>query len=196
MKRSLPVLLAACLVSGVASSAWATTYTVDKDHSTVGFSVRHLFSNVKGTFDDFQGTFVYAPGKPEEWSASGTVNTQSINTHQEKRDKHLRSKDFFEVETYPTLTFTSTKITTTGPTSAKMEGLLSIHGVEKPVIFDLDIHGEGKDPWGNTRSGVTATTRINRKDFGLTWNQTLESGGVLVGDDVEIILDIEGVSKS
>ena len=185
-------LLIGCLA---AAPAWATVYQVDKDHTAVGFTIRHLFSNVKGTFDEFNGTFTYVPGKPDEWSVTATVQAARVNTRVEQRDKHLRSKDFFEVDTYPTLTFTSTKVTDATATSAKLEGQLTIHGVEQPVVFELQIHGEGKDPWGNLRSGFTATTKINRKDFGLTWNQALEAGGVLVGDDVEITLEVEGVAN-
>ena len=113
----------------------------------------------------------------------------------EKRDQHLRSKDFFDVAQYPTLEFASTEVTDITPNSAKLHGLLTIHGIQKPVVLDLAIHGEGKDPWGNVRSGFTATTTINRKDFGLTWNQALESGQLLVGEDVDITLEVEGVVK-
>ena len=113
----------------------------------------------------------------------------------EPRDKHLRSPDFFDAEQYPTLTFTSTQVTDVAPTSAKLHGELTIHGVTKPVVFDLTIHGEGKDPWGNLRSGFTATTTINRKDFGLTWNQALETGQLLVGEEVVITLEVEGIAQ-
>ena len=196
MRSRAPGLVTVVSMLLVVSPAWATTYTVDKDHTTVGFAVRHLFSNVKGTFDDFDGSFDYVPGKPEQWNVTATVKAASIDTRVEKRDNHLRSKDFFEVETYPTLTFKSTEVTDATATTAQLHGLLMIHGVEKPVVFDLQIHGEGKDPWGNVRSGVTATTKIHRKDFGLTWNAPLEAGGVLVGDEVDIILEVEGIAKS
>jgi polyisoprenoid-binding protein YceI len=194
MGRTIRLLaLAASLLA--ASPAWATTYTVDKQHSTVGFKIRHLFSNVLGTFDDFEGEFTYVPGQPEQWTATATAKAASINTKVEGRDKHLRSADFFDVEKFPTLTFRSTQVTDASERGAKLHGMLSIHGVEKPVVLDLAIHGEGKDPWGNARSGFTATTRINRKDFGLNWNQALETGGVLVGEEVDIILEIEGIVK-
>ena len=188
----------ATLISLVLCSAplvWATTYAIDKDHTTVSFKIRHLFSKVEGTFNEFEGTFDYVPGQPEQWKAQATIQAASIDTRVEQRDTHLRSPDFFDVATHPTISFTSTKVTGATPTSAKLEGLLAIHGVEKPVMLDLTIHGEGKDPWGNTRSGFTATTTINRKDFGLTWNQALETGQLLVGDDVEITLEVEGLVK-
>jgi len=179
----------------VAPQAWATTYTIDKDHTTVAFKVRHLFSKVEGVFEDFSGSFDYVPGHPEQWTANATIQAASINTRVAKRDQHLRSKDFFEVETYRTLTFASAKVTDATATSAKLEGALTLHGVSKPVVLDVEIHGEGKDPWGNLRSGFTATTKINRKDFGLTWNQAVETGQLLVGEDVEISLEVEGIAK-
>lgn len=188
-------LLLAAFSIVAAPPAWATEYAVDTDHSTVSFKVRHLFSQVQGTFDQFEGAFTYVPDQPEAWKASATVQAASLDTHVEKRDHHLRSPDFFDVEKYPALTFTGTGVTDASGTSAKLHGDLMIHGVTKPVVFDLQIRGEGKDPWGNQRSGFTATTTINRKDFGLTWNQVLESGQLLVGEEVVITLEIEGLSK-
>lgn len=178
------------------SPAWATTYTVDKTHTTVGFKIRHLFTQVVGGFDDFSGTFVYVPDQPDQWNVDATVQAASINTKTAQRDKHLRSKDFFEVETYPTLTFTSTSVTDATATGAKLHGDLTLHGVTKPVVLDVEIHGVGKDPWGNTRAGFTATTTINRKDFGLTWNKAVEAGQLLVGEEVQITLEVEGLLKA
>ena len=173
----------------------AATYTIDPDHSAVSFKIRHLFSNVQGTFNQFEGTIDYEPGKPENWKTQAVIQAASIDTRVEPRDKHLRSKDFFEVEAYPTLKFISTKVTGVTPQGAKLHGDLTIHGVTKPVVLDLVIHGVGKDPWGNTRAGFTATTQINRKEFGLTWNKAVETGGFLVGDEVEITLEVEGLLK-
>ncbi len=175
------------------SLTWAAVYKVDPDHTTVSFKVRHLFSKVQGLFNKFEGTVDYEPGKPETWKTSGTIDAASINTNVPQRDKHLRSADFFDVEKYPTISFKSAKVTSATETHATMEGFLTIHGVEKPVLLDLEIRGVGKDPWGNTRAGFTAMTKINRKDFGLNWNEALETGGVLVGDEVEITLEIEGI---
>lgn len=195
MKRYLiaAVLVASSLLTP--SSVWAATYAVDKDHTTVGFKIRHLFSNVQGSFKDFSGAIEYEPGKPETWKVEAIVQAASIYTNQEMRDKHLRSPDFFDVEKYPTLTFKSTSVKSATPTTAKLEGLLTIHGVEKPAVLDLEVHGVGKDPWGNIRAGFTAKTRINRKDFGLTWNEVVESGAVLVGEEVDIVLEVEGIAK-
>ena len=188
------ILFGAALLSG--SPAQAATYVLDTDHSAVSFKIRHLFSYVQGAFDKFEGTFEYEPGKPETWKAQAVIQAASINTRVEKRDNHLRSKDFLETDTYPTLTFTSTKVTDVKPEGAKLYGLLKIRGVEKPVVLNLQIHGAGKDPWGNLRSGFTATTTLHRKDFGLTWNKTVETGQLLVGDEVEITLEVEGLLKT
>lgn len=179
----------------LAPASWAATYTIDINHSSVEFKIRHLFSYVRGAFNQFEGTFEYEPGKPESWKASAVIQAASIDTKVKDRDNHLRSKDFFEVETYPTLTFTSAQVTDVTPTSGKLHGLLTIHGVEKPVVMDLAIHGVGKDPWGNVRAGFTATTKINRKEFGLTWNKAVEAGQLLVGDEVEITIEVEGLLK-
>jgi len=197
MRSSWKRAYAAVLLCGVLSmpSAGAATYAIDPDHSTVGFKVRHLFSYVQGKFNQFEGRFTYVPGEPKPWTATATIQAASIDTNVEKRDQHLRSKDFFDAAQYPTIEFVSTEVTDVTPSSAKLHGLLTIHGIQKPVVLDLAIHGEGKDPWGNMRSGFTATTRINRKDFGLTWNQTLETGQLLVGDDVDITLEVEGIVK-
>jgi polyisoprenoid-binding protein YceI len=178
------------------TSVYAATYTIDTDHSSVAFKIRHLFSQVQGNFNVFEGTVDYEPGKPETWKASGVVQAASIDTRVKERDKHLRSGDFFDVEKFTTVEFKSTGVKDATAMGAKVEGLLKLHGVEKPVVFDVEIHGVGKDPWGNVRAGFTARTRINRKDFGLNWNEALETGQVLVGEEVEITLEIEGILKS
>jgi polyisoprenoid-binding protein YceI len=173
-------------------AAWA----LDPVHSTAEFAVKHMVvSTAKGRFSKFDATVTFDEAHPERSSVEARIDASSVDTRDERRDAHLRSADFFDVEKFPALTFRSTEVTDVTPAGAKLHGLLSIHGVEKPVVFDLVVHGEGTDPWGNRRSGVTATTRINRKEFGLNWNQALETGGVLVGDDVEIILEIEGLAK-
>lgn len=197
-KRFLPtvcgvLVVIACFLPTTPASA--TTYTIDLDHTTVSFKIRHLFSYVQGWFTAVEGMFDYVPEDPSQWRAQATIHAESIDTRVKQRDEHLRSKDFFDVEQFPTITFKSTEITEATPGSAKLHGLLTIHGVEKPVILDLTIHGEGKDPWGNVRSGFTATTMVHRSDFGLTWNKLVETGQALVGDEVEITLDVEGIVK-
>ncbi len=193
MRKSwLGIVLGVCLL---APSAWAKTYAIDPDHTTVEFKIRHLLSFVRGTFEKVDGQFDYTPDHPEQWKATATIPATSVNTHVDKRDQHLRSKDFFDVAQFPNMTFTSTGVTDVTPTSAKLHGDLTIHGVTKPVVFDVEIHGVAKDPWGNERAAFTATTKINRKDFGLTWNQALETGQLLVGEEVEITLEVEGIAK-
>jgi len=175
------------------NTAQAATYKVDPDHTAVSFKIRHLFSNVQGTFNKFEGTIDYEPGKPDSWKTSGTIDTASINTNVEQRDKHLRSADFFDVAKYPAIIFKSGAVKEATATSAKIEGVLTMHGVEKPVVLNVEIHGVGKDPWGNVRAGFTATTKINRKEFGLNWNEALETGQLLVGEEVMITLEAEGI---
>lgn len=175
---------------------WAAAYNVDPDHTTITFKIRHLFSYVRGTFNQFEGKVIYDPDKPETWKAAAAIQAASIDTRVASRDKHLRSKDFFDAEKFPTLNFESNKVTDVADGKAKLHGGLTIHGVTKEVVFDLEIHGAGKDPWGNVRAGFTATTKINRKDFGLNWNEVVESGQVLVGEEVEITLEVEAIQEA
>ncbi|MBI1992327.1 MAG: polyisoprenoid-binding protein [Candidatus Omnitrophica bacterium] len=197
MRRGLfRFTLVGLLIVAGAPRAWATTYAIDQDHTTVSFKIRHLVSFVRGTFNRFEGRFDYVPDQPEQWKADVTIQAASIDTRVPDRDNHLRSKDFLDVEQHPTITFTSTGVTDVTPTSAKLHGRLTIHGIEKPVVLDLTIHGEGKDPWGKIRSGFTATTTMNRKDFGIAWNKAVETGQLLVGEEVEVILEVEGVAPS
>jgi len=176
-----------------AASADATQYTVDPAHTSVTFQVRHLFTKVTGRFDRFTGTIDFDPAQPAQAKVSGNIDAASINTNNEKRDVDLRSDRFFDVAKYPTITFTSTGVSQVDAAQqvGKMDGLLTIHGVQKPVVLDVSYLGAGKDPWGNQRAGFSGHTTINRKDFGLSWNETLETGGVLVGDEITIDLQIE-----
>jgi len=175
----------------VAGIAHATEYKIDPEHTTVVFRVRHLFTSVEGRFDRFEGKISFDAAAPERATVEGTIDAGSVNTNVVERDKHLRSTDFFDVEKHPKITFKTTKVLEVGAdkTSGKMAGKLAIRGVEKDVVLDVSFLGQGKDSYGNLKAGFSATTRINRKDFGLTWNDTLETGGVLVGDDVEIRID-------
>ncbi|MDD2852960.1 MAG: YceI family protein [Desulfuromonadaceae bacterium] len=173
--------------------AGAATYNIDPDHTNVGFKVRHLMvSNVKGSFEKFTGTVDINDKDITKSKVNVTIDTASINTNVKKRDDHLRSPDFFDVAKYPTMTFTSKKITAVDTGKLIVTGNLTLHGITKEVALDVEgPSAESKDPWGNMRSGATATTKINRKDFGLLWNAALETGGVVVGDEVQIILEIE-----
>lgn len=177
----------------LALPAFAANYMVDTDHTSVNFKVRHILSNVQGHFKKFEGSFTYEPGKPETWQVKGTLDVASIDTNVPERDKHLRSGDFFDVEKYPQISFVSTEVMEAAETSAKLHGVLTMHGVEKPVVLDVEIHGIARDPWGNTRASFTATTKLNRKDFGITWNQVLDKGQLLVGEEVVITLEVEGL---
>ncbi len=169
----------------------AGTWVLDPSHSEVSFSVRHMMiSKVRGTFAVKSATIV-APENPLEARVEASVDVASIDTKDEGRDNHLRSADFFDVETYPTLEFVSTGVRYEGG-DFLVDGDLTIRGVTKPVTFELEFGGFGTDPWGNYKAGATAKTVINREDFGLTWNAALETGGVLVGKDVTITLDLQG----
>ena len=197
MKKYLKLLLFAFLgILILSQSVFAATYKIDTDHSTVSFKIRHILSNVQGHFKEFDGSFDYDPDKPGTWKTTAVIQAASIDTNVAPRDKHLRSADFFDVEKYPTLTFKSTEVSDVTPTNAKLHGLLTIHGVEKPAVFDLQILGVAKDPWGNVIASFTATAKINRKDFGLTWNKALETGQLLVGEEVEITLEVAGLLQA
>ena len=178
-----------------ATPAWATTYTIDPGHSTVSFRIRHLFTQVQGVFRDFNGTVDYVPGQPGQWKAEATIQTASIDTRVEKRDTHLRSKDFFHAGPFPAITFKSAQVIDATATGGKLEGVLTMHGVERPVTLEFAILGEGKDPWGNQRAGFHASTKLNRKEFGVIWNEKLETGDLLLGEEVQVELDIEGIVK-
>lgn len=190
------LVLAVFVGTCFSAPAFSATYEIDHDHSSITFKIRHLVSKTKGEFKKFKGTFQYEKGKSETWSVNADIDASSIDTNSKKRDDHLRSKDFFDVAKYPKITFKSTKIMDASSTEAKVEGELTMHGVTKPVELELEIGGEGKDPWGNERVGFTAKTKVNRKDFNIVYNKTLETGGVLIGDDVEITLEVEGLKKS
>ncbi len=169
----------------------AGTWTLDPSHSEVQFSVRHMMiSKVRGTFGVKAATLT-APENPLEATVEATVDVASIDTKDEGRDNHLRSADFFDVETYPTMEFRSTGVRIENG-DFLVDGNLTIKGITKPVTFDFDFGGFGTDPWGNYKAGATAKAVINREDFGLTWNAALETGGVLVGKDVTIELDLQG----
>ena len=188
-------LAAVLLLGSFTVPVEASTYAVDQDHSSVTFKIKHLFSKVTGQFKKFEGTIDYEPGKPEMWKTGGTIDAASIDTNESKRDKHLQSADFFDVGKYPLIEFKSTAVMDATETSAKLEGLLKMHGVEKPIVLDVTVNGVGKDPWGNVRAAFSATAKVNRKDFGMNWNQALDNGGILLGETVEISLEIEAIQK-
>ena len=173
----------------------AQTYAIDKMHSEVTFQVRHLLTKVRGRFTEFAGTVVLDPERPEQSAASLTIEASSVDTGTPDRDTHLRSDDFFAVGTYPTLTFTSSRVVKTGDDTYDVIGTLTIRGVAKEITMPATYLGTAKDPWGNVRAGFEASLTLNRKDFGLTWNAALETGGFLVGDEVRINLSIQAIAQ-
>ena len=174
----------------------ATTYKIDPDHTNVSFHVRHLFTSVTGRFEKFEGVIRLDDHDPAKTTVEGSIDAASINTNVARRDNHLRSPDFFDVEKFPKITFKTTSVSDIDDAAkaSKLHGVLTIHGVEKPVVLEAAFLGSGKDPAGNQRAGFHASTTINRKDFGLNWNKALEAGGFLVGDEVTIDIDAEGVA--
>ncbi len=192
MKR-LIASVAAIFALALPLVASASTWTIDPEHSNVGFKVRHLMvSNVRGNFEKHSGTVDINDKDITKSKVAVTIDTASLNTNVAKRDTHLRSADFFDAAKYPTMTFVSKRVAKAGKDRLKVTGDLTLHGVTREVVLDVEGPSlESKDPWGNVRRGASASTTINRKDFGLLWNKALESGGVVVGDEVTITLEIE-----
>ncbi len=187
--------VALSLALASASQAAPTTWTIDPNHSQVGFSIRHFFSKVPGSFTKYSGTIVYDAQKPASSSVKAEIQATSITTNNEKRDNHLRSEDFFFVEKYPTITFESTKVTPVGDGKLMVEGNLTMRGVTKPATLDVTFLGAGPSFAGEQRAGFEAVTKVNRKDFNILWNKALDQGGTMLGDDVEIRIGVEGVSR-
>lgn len=179
----------------MATATTTRTFIIDKAHSEAVFQVRHLITKVRGRFANFEGKIEFDEERPENSSVSVTIDASSIDTSEPDRDKHLRSDDFFGVETYPKLTFQSTRVTKTGAKTFDVAGKLAIHGVTKDVTLPVTFLGVAKDPWGKERTGFETEITINRKDYGLAWNAALETGGFLVGDDVKISLSTQAVAQ-
>lgn len=177
------------------TSVRAEVYEFDKAHSQVGFAVRHILSPVHGEFKDYDGTITFDPKNPEASKINVTIQVASISTNNDKRDAHLKSADFFDAAKYPTITFKSIKITSAGNNKYTVEGALTMHGMIKPAVLNVD-YGGSDVMMGAPIAGFSATAKIDRRDFGLTWNKTLESGNVMVGNDVTITLDIALMSKA
>lgn len=173
----------------------ATTYKIDPAHSSAQFTIRHMMvTNVRGSFKKVQGTIVLDRENPAASSVEATIDATTLNTNDDQRDAHVRSADFLDVEKFPTITFRSSKVTAAGNGDWKVEGTLTIHGVSKPVTLEVEAPTqESKDPYGNLRIGASATTKIKRSDFGLNFNAVLETGGVMLGDELKIQLDISAI---
>jgi polyisoprenoid-binding protein YceI len=182
---------------GASSVALASDWDIDAGHSRVGFGVRHMMvSTVHGTFGKYTGSVALDDKDVTKSTTHLEIDATSINTGDAKRDEHLRSPDFFDTAKFPKITFDSTKIEKRGADGLAITGNLTLKNVTKPVVLTVTgLTGEAKDPWGGTRRGATASAKINRKDFGLTWNKGLETGGVLVGEDVNLELEVELTKK-
>jgi polyisoprenoid-binding protein YceI len=193
--RSLVPALAVALL--VPASGRAATWELDPAHSTIGFSIRHMMiSSVRGQFRTFTGKATGDPKTPDKAQIEASIDVASIDTANEKRDGHLKSPDFFDVAKFPTITFKSKSIAAAGAGKAKVTGDLTMHGVTKEVVLEVEGPTDViKDPMGTTRAGAHATTKINRKDFGIAYNKTLDGGGLMVGDEVEVTIDVEAVQK-
>ena len=197
-RTALVLALVAPLTLSASAFAAETTYEIDRAHSSIVFKVRHLLSKVPGRFKKFSGTIVVDPDKRDTVNATASIEVASIDTDEAKRDDHLKSPDFFDVAKFPTITFKGSKLTDVNSdhTKGKLAGELTIRDVTKPVVLDVtNVTPPTKDPGGNTRIGAQATTKINRQDFGIVFNKTLDGGGVLVGDEISITIDVEVIKK-
>ena len=202
MKLLRGAAVAALLLMSFAASASAAveTYMLDPSHTVVGFSVRHFFSQVPGSFKEFSGTMKLDTANLDASSVDATIQTTSIFTNNDRRDNHLRSADFFEVDKYPTITFKSTKVIPgKSESNFQVVGDLTIRGITKPATLDVEYNGSGPvGIQGNSlgmQAGFTASTTVNRKDYGIVWNRQLDQGGVMLGDDVDITLSVAAVSR-
>lgn len=173
------------------------TYAIDPSHSRIGFVARHaMVTKVRGSFNEFEGTGSFDADHPSAASLQLTIQAASIDTRNADRDGHLRSNDFFDMETYPEISFVSTSVEQTGDDEYQVTGDLTIKGVTKPVSIEFEYSGTAVDPYGNTRIGLDGTTTVNRKDWGITWNAALEAGGVLVGEKVTLEFEVSAVRTS
>jgi polyisoprenoid-binding protein YceI len=171
------------------------TLVIDKSHSEALFAVRHLITKVRGHFREFEGEVRFDEAQPGQSSVRFTLQASSIDTNEPTRDAHLRSADFFDVEKYPTITFASRQVTAAAGDRFNVAGVVTIHGVSKEIVLPVQFQGFAKDPWGNQRAGFEAEVTLNRKEFGLNWNAALETGGFLVGDEVQVTLSIQAVAQ-
>jgi polyisoprenoid-binding protein YceI len=172
-------------------------WAIDGAHSSIGFTVRHMVvSKVRGRFTRWSGTIAMDERDPAKAQVEITIEPASVDTGVEQRDNHLRSPDFFDVERYPTMTFRSTRSEKVGEREYRLIGDLTMHGVTRPVSLEVEFAGSAKDPWGGVRAGFSARGSLDRKDFGLTYNQLLETGGVVVGEKVDLDIEVEAVKQA
>ncbi|MCG9875723.1 MAG: YceI family protein [Leptospiraceae bacterium] len=191
IKKITQAISIGLLVTGVSLSA-DTTYKIDKEHTSLGFEIDHLMiSTVTGRFKTFDGEIIISDDKKKLLSIQGYALAKSIDTDNSKRDEHLRSKDFFDAQKFPKLEFTIKELDISSGSSSNVKGKLTIRGIAKEVKVKIKFKGTVTDPWGAEKLAIDAESTINRKDFGLTWNEALESGGVMVGEDVKIVIKVE-----
>lgn len=197
-RRSLPLaaLIAGLLTLACQAQAKPTTWDIDPAHSQVAFTIRHIFSRVPGHFGTFSGTIQFDPDSPGTGSVQVEIDANSINTSVEKRDNHLRSADFFDVAKYPKITFVSTGVKDLGGGKLEVTGNLTMHGVTKPVTLATVVLGSGPSMQGQLRAGFEATSKLDRTAFGIIWNKTLDQGGTLLSNDVDLTLDVEAVEHT
>jgi polyisoprenoid-binding protein YceI len=190
----LPTLF---LVAAAAAPVFAAdTYTVDKTHSDVSFQVRHLVSRVRGEFTDFEGTIQVDAARPEASSVVFTIEAASINTNSEGRNKHLNSEDFFDTAKFPEITFKSSKVIPAGKDKYSVTGAFTMHGVTKEITLPVSYLGTMTDPRGAERAGFELSTKLNRKDYGVSWNKALDNGGFMLSDEVDVTISLETVRKA
>jgi len=176
------------------SVSYAGTYKIDESHTQVGFKIKHLvISTVSGRFNKFSGEFKYDPSTGNLEGLNAIIDANSLDTNEPDRDKHLRSKDFFDVDKFKTLEFVSKDVSYKDKKPTEINGDLTIHGNSKSVTLKVDFKGEATDPWGNQRVAFEASTKANRKDFGLSWNKNLDKGGVMIADEVDILIEGEAI---
>lgn len=191
VKRILATMAAGLILASAATSYAADTYTVDPTHSSATFKIRHLMSKVSGRFSKFSGTIVLDQANPENASVDFTIDAASIDTDNDKRNAHLRSEDFFDVEKYPEMTFKSSKIEKTGESTYDVTGDFTMHGVTKTITIPVEILGFGVGGRGNPMAAFETNFKLNRKDYEVVWNRTLDTGGLLLGDEVDVNITLE-----
>jgi polyisoprenoid-binding protein YceI len=195
MRNLFTALTITATVMTVNLEAVAATYNIDASHTTIGFAVKHMVvANVKGSFGEFSGTIEYDADAPESMSASAVIQVASIDTKNADRDAHLRNEDFFDAGQFPEITFQTTSVSGTAP-DITLTGDLTMKGVTKEISLPVELSGPITDPWGNERIGLSGETTINRKDFNINWSKTLDNGGLVVADNVKLIIEIEGIKQ-
>lgn len=185
----------AIALSAMTTSTMAATYAIDASHTTIGFAVKHMVvANVKGSFGEFSGTINYDPEAPESTAASAVIKVDSIDTNNADRDEHLKNSDFFDAEKFPEITFETTRVEGSAP-NMTLIGNLTMKGVTKEISLPVELNGPITDPWGNERIGISGVAEINRQDFGINWNKMLDNGGLVVGDIVKLMIEVEGIKQ-